>query len=264
MRILRSPRLPQEVLDNIVNYVEDKKLLVALSLTSTHFLQSTGQKLHSKLDLNVNIQSPSAAEAFFKQYLWTSCIKFLDLIGNESVFADDAPAIQLHTDILVHFPRLETLKLWRYTALDRMWSLTASTPSFSSIKTLSLHNIGVSLFSSIARIIASFPSLESLSLNRVDWDETDDGDDYKDLVKNMPQLHIHTLDMCRCRAKTINNFLFPENTEVELREVTIQTDDTSHAEDWNFVLDRAGSHLEKVVLGHSGKSKRYVLSLKPY
>lgn len=183
--------------------------------------------------------------------------------GDESVLANDAPTIQLHTDILVHFPRVETLKLSRYAALDCMWSLSASTPIFSSIKTLSLRTIGVSLFSSIARIIASFPSLESLELDSVDWNETDDDDDnYKDFVKNMPQLRIYTLDICHCRNKTLISFLFPENVEVELREVNIRTHELSCVEAWNSVLERAGTHLEKVLIQHTAQSKLSYLSLE--
>ncbi|KAF7798362.1 hypothetical protein EIP86_009583 [Pleurotus ostreatoroseus] len=192
---------------------------------------------------------------FLKHIKWAFCVKVLTLEGKRNILSDGKPALQLHKDLLVHFPRVENLTLWDFPALDCLWpsSPSEATPCFPTVKKLCLYTIHSSQFSSIARFIASFPSIVNLLLHDVDWDANDDDED--DFIDKMPQPHIRVLDMWNCRAGTLNNVLFADTGAVELREVLIHTHSTSHAADWNDVLERAGSHLEKISLQHIGESE---------
>lgn len=228
-----------------------------MALASSLFLKRTRRILFHRI--SVEPRTFSIMEERFSSSPYASCIKHLILRGSHNPRPEELlPApLEMFQGALTLFFKAEYVSIFDFVEMDSGIS-ACSLPLevYPSVTKLTMHSVHARFFSSIARVIASFPNLTDISVHFVSWDNNDHRSaDFQSLVRDMPKLRINKLDVWATFMTPVNEVLFPVGVDVQLREAHLWTNAALTAEDWAVVLERAGQTLQQITIRHTGESQ---------
>ena len=232
---LPSPRLPQEIIDLIIGCIpsSDVHTLQACALTSSHIRPRAQQVIFSDIALrgeNLTIMHKCFDESKFGQ-----CVRTLAINAMEIAFMSEVSLL---------FAVIALLECPGDTVGPADLGSVQPSIRSSCISTLHITTLSLPTLLDHLLILFAFPKLRNLTLVRARWDSVDPHHN-KAFLRTVERPRLESLSVRLCILAPLMDALFPPETEVALRSVTLDHYDLISLA-WPQLIERSGSHLEEL------------------